>query len=87
MFRVADMGDNLEEMVETEACKVLQPRSEGGDGLMTIYRVVDGVYLMYNDFHMARCAGRFASAARSSQRTSEFSRVALSRADHRMFSG
>ncbi len=64
MFRVADMGDNLEEVVETEECKVLRMRDENGDGLMTIYRVFDGVYLMYNDFHMARCTSRFASAAR-----------------------
>lgn len=64
MFRVTDMGDNLEEVVETEECKVLRLRDESGDGLMTIYRVFDGVYLMYNDFHMARCTSRFASAAR-----------------------
>lgn len=64
MLRGADMGDNLEEMVETPDCKVLRMKDETGDGLMTIYRVFDGVYLMYNDFHMARCVSRFASTAR-----------------------
>ena len=34
-----------------------------GDGLMTIYRVFDGVYLMYNDFHMSHCYSRFNSSA------------------------
>ena len=52
MFHSTDMGDNLEEMVETEDCKVLRMRDPSGDGLMTIYRVFDGVYLIYNDFHM-----------------------------------
>lgn len=64
MFRGADMGSELEEVVETEDCKVLRLRNESGEGLMTIYCVFDGVYLMYNDFHMARCISRFASTAR-----------------------
>lgn len=64
MFRHADMGDNLEETVETADCKVLRMRDESGDGLMTIYHVFNGVYLMYNDFHMAHCFSRFASTAR-----------------------
>lgn len=63
MFRKADMGDNLDEMVETKDCKVLRMKDESGDGLMTIYRVFDGVYLMYNDFHMAHCYSRFTSTA------------------------
>lgn len=63
-FRNGDMGDNLEEMVETQDCKVLRMKDESGDGLMTIYRVFDGVYLMYNDFHMAHCFSRFAGTAK-----------------------
>lgn len=51
MFHSTDMGENLEEVVETEDCKVLRMKGPNGDGLMTIYRVFDGVYLMYNDFH------------------------------------
>lgn len=64
MFRKGDMGDDLEEVVETEDCKVLRMKDETGDGLMTIYRAFDGVYLMYNDFHVAHCFSRFASNAR-----------------------
>lgn len=63
MFHSTDMGDNLEEVVETEECKVLRAHDPSGDGLMTIYRVFDGVYLMYNDFHMTHCYSRFNSSA------------------------
>ena len=63
MFRGADFGDNIEEVVETEECKVLRLNDPSGDGLMTIYRVFDGVYLMYNDFHLAHCYSRFTSCA------------------------
>ena len=44
MFHSTDMGDNLEEVVETEDCKVLRMNDPSGDGLMTIYLVFDGVY-------------------------------------------
>lgn len=64
MFHSTDMGENLEEVVETEDCKVLRMKDAGGDGLMTVYRVFDGVYLMYNDFHMSHCYSRFKSFAR-----------------------
>lgn len=64
MFRGADMGDNLEDVVETKECKVLRLKDQSGEGLMTIYRVFNGVYLMYNDFHMAHCISRFSSNAR-----------------------
>lgn len=64
MLYNTDMGDNLEEVVETEECKVLRMKDPSGDGLMTIYRVFDGVYLMYNDFHMTHCYSRFASSSR-----------------------
>lgn len=63
MFRTEDMGDHMEEVVETDDCKVLRMKEDGGDGLMTIYRVFDGVYLMYSDFHMSHCFSRFASTA------------------------
>ncbi len=49
------------EVVETEDCKVLRMNDPSGDGLMTIYRVFDGVYLIYNDFHMSHCYSRFNS--------------------------
>lgn len=64
MFQSADMGDNLEAVVETEDCKVLRMKGDSGDGQMTIYWVFDGVYLIYNDFHMTQCSSRFNSSAR-----------------------
>ncbi len=63
MFHSTNMGENLEEVVETEDCKILRMKDRSGDGLMTIYRVFDGVYLMYNDFHMTHCYSRFNSSA------------------------
>lgn len=64
IFHSTDMGENLEEVVETEDCKVLRIKGPSGDGLMTIYRVFDGVYLMYNDFHMSHCYSHFNSSSR-----------------------
>lgn len=64
MFHNTDMGDNLEEVAETGDCRVLRMKVPGGDGLMTIYRVFDGVYLMYSDFHMSHCRSRFHSTSR-----------------------
>ncbi len=64
MLHTTDMGDNLEEMVETDDCKVLRIKDLSGDGLMTIYRVFDGVYLLYNDFHMTHCYIRFNSSSK-----------------------
>lgn len=64
IFRGGSMGENLEEIVETEECKVLRMKDESGEGLMTIYRVFDGVYLMYNDFHMGHCYSHFVSSGR-----------------------
>lgn len=63
MLHNTDMNENLEEVTETNDCKVLKMSNSGGDGLMTIYRVFDGVYLIYNDFHMSHCYSRFNSSA------------------------
>lgn len=64
MFQATDMGENIEEVVETADCKVLRMKDSSDDGLMTIYRVFDGVYLMYNDFHMSHCCSWFNSSSR-----------------------
>ena len=40
MFHSTDMGDNLEEMVETEDCKVLRGGDPSGDGLFIGYLTV-----------------------------------------------
>ena len=53
------VGDNVNLVVENENCKVMQLADETGEGVMTMYKVFDGVYLMYNDFHMERCYSGF----------------------------
>lgn len=50
--RDADPRFSVESVVETPDCKVLKVLDPSGDGLLTLYPVFDGVYLMYCDFHM-----------------------------------
>ena len=40
-------------IASSEDCIVLRAENETGEGDMIIYPVFDGIYLMYNDFHMA----------------------------------
>lgn len=65
MLHSMDMGENLDEVVETEDCKVLRMKDPDGDGLMTIYQVFDGVHLMYNDFYMTHCYSQFNSKSQN----------------------
>ncbi len=37
MFHSTDMGENLEEVVETEDCKVLRMKDLSGDGLLSAF--------------------------------------------------
>lgn len=53
------VGDNVNLVVENENCKVMQLADETGEGVMTMYKVFDDVYLMYNDFHMEKCYSGF----------------------------
>lgn len=48
-------GNNVFEVVSNDYCKVFQIRNETGEGHITMYEVLKGVYLMYNDFHMDKC--------------------------------
>lgn len=63
--RVWDMFDNiasdskLSELIHTEECKVLKMQDDTGEGIMTLYEVFDGVYLMFSDFHMNACFSEF----------------------------
>lgn len=56
------VGGNVNLVVENENCKVMQLADETGEGVMTMYKVFDGVYLMYNDFHMEKCYSGFQSS-------------------------
>lgn len=59
LFRTAQLGSNVREIVETADCKILRVDDESGEGTMTMYSVFDGVYLMFNDFHMRQCYSGF----------------------------
>lgn len=59
MFHQSDCGSNVSEVIETEECKVMRVHDSSGDGIMTIYYVFPGVFLMYNDFHMKECISGF----------------------------
>lgn len=50
-------------LAESDGCGVYQVRSDSGDGTMTIYRVLPGVTLMYNDFHMSAFDSSFQTSA------------------------
>lgn len=59
MFAQTDYGPNVREIVGTEECKVLRLSDGAGEGIMTIYAVFPGVFLMFNDFHMKECISGF----------------------------
>ena len=40
-------------VAQTEECVVIRLENETGEGDMIIYQVFDGIFLMYNDFHMS----------------------------------
>lgn len=61
LFQKINPGSNVQSVVETEHCKVFKAWDDSGEGTMTIYQVFDGVYLMYNDFHMKECISQFQS--------------------------
>ena len=55
----AGFGGNVHEIAEEGDCRVLRLDGADGEGFMTMYRVFDGVYLMYNDFHMRGCVSKY----------------------------
>jgi AraC-like DNA-binding protein len=59
LFDKTDLGKNVQNIIETEDCKIMQLHDETGDGMMTIYQVFPGAFLMYNDFHMNKCVSGF----------------------------
>lgn len=55
----AGFGSNVHEVAAEGECRVLRLDGESGDGFMTMYRVFDGIYLMYNDFHLNSCRSEY----------------------------
>ncbi|MCG8499992.1 MAG: AraC family transcriptional regulator [Firmicutes bacterium] len=51
-------SENVFSITAGENCQVYRTRDDSGEGVMTLYRVFEGVYLMYNDFHMQNCRAK-----------------------------
>ncbi|MBR1392254.1 MAG: helix-turn-helix transcriptional regulator [Ruminococcus sp.] len=62
MLDKAGFGSNVHEVAAEGECRVLRLDDETGEGFMTMYRVFDGVYLMYNDFHLRSCISQYQNA-------------------------
>ena len=43
---------NVYQVAADENCRVLKVTGSDGEGFMTLYQVFQGVYLMYDDFHI-----------------------------------
>ena len=59
LFQKMYYGPNVQNLVESDNCKVMRLSDNSGEGMMTLYHVFPGVFLMYNDFHMKECVSGF----------------------------
>lgn len=59
LFGQMDCGPNVQNIVEADDCKIMRLSGDSGEGMMTVYQVFPGVFLMYNDFHMKECISGF----------------------------
>ena len=62
MLDKAGFGSNVHEVAAEGECRVLRLDDETGEGFMTMYRIFDGIYLMYNDFHLQSCRSEYQNA-------------------------
>lgn len=62
-FRDVYLGSNVTALSSDERCRIHQIRNDTGEGVMTCFEVMDGVYLMYNDFHMRECQSELVAKA------------------------
>ncbi|MBR1750604.1 MAG: helix-turn-helix transcriptional regulator [Ruminococcus sp.] len=58
----AGFGSNVHEVAAESDCKVLRIDDGSGEGFMTMYHVLDGIYLMYNDLHLKSCISEYQNA-------------------------
>lgn len=56
-------GENMKVLCSDENCTVIRIEDETGDGIMTMYSVFDGCYVLYNDFHMEQVHSAFAPSS------------------------
>ena len=60
LFQEINYASNVQSIIESDDCKIMCLKDDSGEGMMTVYPVFPGVFLMYNDFHMKECvSGRF----------------------------
>lgn len=52
-------GSNVQSVTESENCLVLRIQSLTGEGYMTLYMVMKGVYVMFDEFHLESCESEF----------------------------
>ena len=52
-------GSNVQSVAENENCIVLRIQSSTGEGYMTLYMVMKGVYVMFDEFHLESCESEF----------------------------
>ena len=52
-------GSNVQSVTENENCVVLRIQSSTGEGYMTLYMVMKGVYVMFDEFHLESCESEF----------------------------
>ena len=59
LFQDINCGSNVQSIIESDDCKIMRLKDDSGEGMMTLYSVFPGVFLMYNDFHMKECISDF----------------------------
>lgn len=52
-------GSNVQLVAEDKECHVLRLEASTGEGYMTLYQVMQGVYLMFNEFHLDYCESKY----------------------------
>lgn len=52
-------GSNVQSVAEDESCCVLRIQSPTGEGYMTLYQVMKGIYVMFDEFHLEYCESKF----------------------------
>lgn len=52
-------GSNVEEVLRNDVCMVYEMKNDTGKGSMTVYQILDGVFIMFNDFNMRECTSEF----------------------------
>jgi len=52
-------GSNVQSVAENDNAHVLRIQSSTGEGYMTLYMVMKGVYVMFDEFHLESCESEF----------------------------